>query len=124
MKEKINFTLHSLSLVVVIGLLAWYFVSTGITTATVFTYMIVVLIIVEITSLILVSGIYPESHTSFKIGIVASLFILLGIKIMMPTFFVPISVALIAVNFLYNFYSNNKRRKGAFRRKNNKTARF
>jgi len=124
MKEKINFSLHSLSLVIVIGLLAWYFVSTGITTATVFTYMIVVLIIVEITSLILVSGIYPESHTSFKIGIVASLFILLGIKIMMPTFFVPISVALIAVNFLYNFYSNNKRRKGAFRRKKNKTARF
>lgn len=124
MKEKINFSLHSLSLVIVIGLLAWYFVSTGITTATVFTYMIVVLIIVEITSLILVSGIYPESHTSFKIGIVASLFILLGIKIMMPTFFVPISVALIAVNFLYNFYSNNKRRKGAFRRKKNKPARF
>ncbi|WP_040417295.1 hypothetical protein [Cyclobacterium qasimii] len=124
MKEKINFSLHSLSLVVVLGLLAWYFVSTGLTTATVFTYMIVVLIIVEITSLILISGIYPESHTSFKIGIIASLFILLGIKIMMPTFFVPISVTLIAVNFLYNFYSNNKRRKGAFRRIKKKASRF
>ncbi|EPR66125.1 hypothetical protein ADICYQ_4823 [Cyclobacterium qasimii M12-11B] len=86
--------------------------------------MIVVLIIVEITSLILISGIYPESHTSFKIGIIASLFILLGIKIMMPTFFVPISVTLIAVNFLYNFYSNNKRRKGAFRRIKKKASRF
>ncbi|WP_339925566.1 hypothetical protein [uncultured Cyclobacterium sp.] len=124
MKEKINFSLHSLSLVVVLGLLAWYFVSTGLTTATVFTYMIVVLIIVEITSLTLISGIYPESHTSFKIGIIASLFILLGIKIMMPTFFVPISVTLISVNFLYNFYSNNKRRKGAFRRRKKKASRF
>lgn len=124
MKEKINFSLHSLSLVLVIGLLAWYFISTGVTASTAFTYMIFVLIVVEISSLVLISGIYPESHTSFKIGIIASLFILLGIKIMIPSFFVPISVALISVNFIYNFYSNNKRRKGAFRRRKNKTARF
>ncbi|AEL25449.1 hypothetical protein [Cyclobacterium marinum] len=124
MKEKINFTLHSISLILILALLAWYFVGTGITAATAFTYMIMVLIVVEITSLALISSTYPESHTSFKIGIIAALFILFGIKTMMPSFFIPISVTLITINFLYNFYSNSKRRKGAFKRKKKKTARF
>ncbi|SHN20912.1 hypothetical protein SAMN04488057_110153 [Cyclobacterium lianum] len=117
MKENINTTLHSLSLASVLALLAWYYIGSGNTAATVFTWMIIVLIAVEIISLILVSGIYPESHTSFKIGIIAMLFILLGIKAMLPSFFVPLTVTLIAVNFLYNFYTNNKRKKGAFKRK-------
>jgi hypothetical protein len=123
MKEKINFALHSLSLVLVLALLFWYFSSTGVTSSTLFTYMISVLIVVEIISLALVSGIYPESHTSFKIGIIASLFILFGIKSMLPSFFVILTVALISVNFIYNFYANNKRRKGAFKRKKRKPAR-
>lgn len=124
MKEKINFTLHSISLIIVLALLAWYFIGARMTASTVFTYIIIVLIVIEITSLALISSTYPESHTSFKIGIIAALFILFGIKTMMPSFFIPISVTLITVNFLYNFYSNNKRRKGAFKRKKNKTARF
>jgi len=123
MKEKINFALHSLSLVLVLALFVWYFMSTGVTANTLFTYMISVLIVIEIISLVLVSGTYPESHTSFKIGIIAALFILFGIKSMLPSFFVILTVALITINFIYNFYSNNKRRKGAFKRKKRKTAR-
>ncbi|WP_439483158.1 hypothetical protein [Cyclobacterium plantarum] len=117
MKENVNTTLHSLSLVAVIGLLAWYYIGSGNTASTIFTWMIVILIIIEISSLALVSGIYPESHTSFKIGIIATLFILLGIKGMLPYFFVPLTVTLIAVNFLYNFYTTNKRKKGGFKRR-------
>jgi len=117
MKENINTTLHSLSLAAVFGLLAWYYIGSGNTAPVIFTWMIGILIVIEISSLALVSGIYPESHTSFKIGIIAALFILLGIKGMLPSFFVPLTITLMAVNFLYNFYTNNKRKKGGFKRK-------
>ncbi len=118
MKEKVNTTLHSLSLVLFFALLAWYYLGSGVTTTYIFTILIVVIAIIEVVSLAMVSGIYPESHTTFKIGIIAALLIMLGIKSMLPYFFVPLTIALIAVNFLYNFYTTNKRRQGGFKRRN------
>ncbi|MEX2512095.1 MAG: hypothetical protein WD398_04250 [Cyclobacteriaceae bacterium] len=117
MKEKINTSLHGLSLAVFFSILAWYYVADGVTASYTFTVLIIALIVVEIVSLTLVSSLYPESHTSFKIGIIAAFFILLGIKSMLPIFFVPLTLALVAVNFLYNFYTTNKRRQGRFKRR-------
>lgn len=124
MKERLNTSLHILSLTLVIALLIWYFVAAEITFPFILTVLIAALIVIEIISLSIISKIYPESHTSFKIGIVAGLFILLGIKTMIPAFFVPLTIALFTTNFLYNFYTNTKRRKGGFKRKKNKRLKF
>jgi hypothetical protein len=124
MNERINTSLHTISLALVFALVAWYFIAANIAFAYLLTLLIVGLIIIEIISLSIISKVYPESHTSFKIGIIATLFILLGIKSMLPSLFVPISIAVIGINFLYNFYTNNKRRKGAFKRRNPKRRRF
>ncbi|HSI74482.1 MAG TPA: hypothetical protein VK957_01250 [Lunatimonas sp.] len=124
MKERLNTSLHSLSLALFVGLLVWYFVASDATLPFILTILIVALIVIEVISLIMVSKIYPESHTSFKIGIIAGLSILLGIKTMLPAFFVPLTIALFATNFLYNFYTNSKRRKGGFKRKKNKRIKF
>ncbi|WP_162342637.1 MULTISPECIES: hypothetical protein [Cyclobacterium] len=117
MKETIHTALQTLSLIAVIGLLAWYFVGSSVPTNTLFTWMILVLIVAEIGSLVLVGSTFPESYTSFKVGIIAALFILLGIKNMLPSFFIPLTIALMAVNFLYNFYTSSKRRKGGYKRR-------
>lgn len=124
MKERLNTSLHSLSLALFVGLFAWYFIASDTNLPIILTVLIVALIVIEIISLIMVSKIYPESHTSFKIGIIAGLSILLGIKTMLPAFFVPLTIALFATNFLYNFYTNTKRRKGGFKRKKNKRLKF
>lgn len=124
MNEKVNTSLHSISLALVFALVAWYFIAADIAFGYLLTLLIVGLIIIEIISLSIISRVYPESHTSFKIGIIATLFILLGIKSMLPPLFVPISIAVIAINFLYNFYTNSKRRKGSFKRKKSKRRRF
>ncbi len=124
MKERLNTSLHTLSLTLVGALLIWYFVGSGMTFPFILTVLIVALIVIEITSLSIISRIYPESHTSFKIGIIAGLCILLGIKTMLPAFFVPLTIALFATNFLYNFYTNTKRRKGGFKRRKNKKLKF
>ncbi len=124
MKERLNTSLHSLSLALVIALIVWYFVAAEVTFPFILTVLIVSLIVIEIISLSIISKVYPESHTSFKIGIIAALCILLGIKTMIPAFFVPLTIALFATNFLYNFYTNTKRRKGGFKRKRNKRLKF
>ena len=124
MKERLNTSLHSLSLALVIIMLVWYFIDSEANFPSILTVLILALILIEIISLILISKIYPESHTSFKIGIIAGLCILLGIKIMIPNFFVPLTVALIAANFLYNFYTNTKHRKGGFKRKKTNKMKF
>ncbi|MBD8488371.1 hypothetical protein IFO69_06390 [Echinicola sp. CAU 1574] len=124
MKEKLNTSLHSLSLVAVIGLTAWHVFTGELSTNSLMTYLIIILIIIEVASLFLIGKTYPESHTSFKIGMIATLMILLGIKRMMPGFFVPLTVATFAINFLYNFYTNNKRRKGQFKRRKQKKVKF
>jgi len=117
MNERINTSLHSISFLLMMALTVWYFLASSVTFPYVLTILIVALIAIEVISLIIISKVYPERHTSFKIGIIAGLCILLGIKTMLPTFFVPLTLTLVAVNFLYNFYSNNKRKRGAYKRK-------
>nr|MBI1232736.1 hypothetical protein [Cytophagales bacterium] len=124
MKERINTSLHTLSFVLVIALFTWSFVATNVAFPVILTVIIVALLIIEVTSLILIAKSYPESHTSFKIGIIAALLILLGIKTMIPAFFTPLTITLIATNFLYNFYSNTKRKKGGFKRRKGKRLKF
>jgi hypothetical protein len=120
MNEKINTSLHSLSLVAVVALTFWYFFAGNVPFRLVLTIMIVTVAIIEVISLMLVAKTYPESHTQFKIGIIATLVILLGIKSMLPSFFAPLTITAIVINFLYNFYTNTKRKKGAFKRRRGK----
>jgi hypothetical protein len=117
MKERLNTSIQSLSLILVAAGLAWVVWSNDTTMKGMLTYLIFVTLVIEASSLYLIGKIYPESHTTYKIGIIASLFILLGIKSMLPDLFIPLTIAVFAVNFMYNFYTNNKRRKGAFKRR-------
>ncbi len=120
MKERLNASLQSVSLIAVVGLAAWAVYSGDMNAPQVLTYLIIFITLIEVCSLYLVSKIYPESHTSFKIGMIATFLILLGIKRMLPDFFVPLTITAFAVNFLYNFYTYNKRKKGYLKRKTNK----
>lgn len=122
MKEKLNTSLQSISLIAVAGLAGWSVFYDQISALKLLTYLIIFLVLIEILSLILIRKTYPESHTTFKLGIIATLLILLGIKRMLPDFFVPLAVTTFAINYLYNFYTNNKRRKGQYKRK--KTNKF
>lgn len=124
MKERIHSSLHGISLAILFALAAWYFIAGGMTTPYLLTIMILVLIVVEIISLILISRTYPEGYTSFKIGIIAALFVLLGIKTMLPSFFVPLTITVFCINFLYNFYTGNKRKKGTFKRRDKRRMKF
>jgi membrane-bound metal-dependent hydrolase YbcI (DUF457 family) len=117
MNERINTSLHSFSLMLMIALTVWYSFASSVNFPYILTIMIVALIAIEILSLMVISKVYPESHTSFKIGIIAALCILLGVKTMLPSLFVPLTLAVLGLNFMYNFYSNNKRKRGAYKRK-------
>jgi hypothetical protein len=123
MKERLNTSIQSLSLILVAAGLAWVVWSNDTTMKDMLTYLIFVTLVIEASSLYLIGKVYPESHTTYKIGIIASLFILIGIKSMLPDFFIPLTILVFAVNFMYNFYTNNKRRKGAFKRRDNKKLR-
>ncbi|MEX2591423.1 MAG: hypothetical protein WD426_01530 [Anditalea sp.] len=120
MNEKINTSLHSLSLVAVVGLTFWFFLAGDISLGQLLTFLILTVAIIEVISLILVAKMYPESHTRFKIGIIAILVILLGIKSMVPSFFAPLTITVFVINFFYNFYTNTKRKKGTFKRRSGK----
>lgn len=117
MKEKINTYLHYLSFVAVIGFAAWYYLG-DVRPNQMFTLLIFTIVLIEIISFVLVGKKYPESHTHFKIVLVVTLIILLGVKQMAPSFFPGLTVATLAVNFVYNFYASAKREKGAFKRRN------
>ncbi|WP_373521176.1 hypothetical protein [Aquiflexum sp.] len=119
MKERLNTSIQSLSLILVAAGLAWVVWSNDTTMKDMLTYLIFVTLVIEASSLYLIGKIYPESHTTYKIGIIASLLVLLGVKSMLPDFFIPLTILVFAVNFMYNFYTNNKRRKGAFKRRDN-----
>lgn len=120
MRERLNTSIQSASLILVAAGLAWVVWSNDTTMKDMLTYLIILMAFIESLSLYLIGRVYPESHTTFKMGIIATLLILLGIKIMLPDLFVPFTVTVFAINFLYNFYTNNKRRKGAFKRKTGK----
>ena len=123
MKERLNTSLQSTSLILVVAGIAWVVWSRETTLAQMLTYLLIIMIFIEILSLYLISRIYPESHTSFKMGIIAALLIMFGVKIIFPLMFAQLTIFLFACNFLYNFYTNSKRRKGAFKRKRPKRAR-
>lgn len=124
MNEKINTSLHSISLVAAAGLATWYFYAGDVSLHRVLTVLIVTVAVIEVVSLSLIGRIYPESHTQFKVGVIASLIILLGVKTMVPSFFAPLTITVFAINYLYNFYANTKRSKGAFKRKPKKKITF
>ena len=124
MKEKITTSLQSLSLVAALGLATWYFYAGDISLHMALTVLIITVAIIEVLSLSLIAKVYPESHTQFKIGIISALIILLGIKTMVPSFFTSLTITVLVINFLYNFYSNTKRKKGAFKRKPKKKLTF
>lgn len=117
MKERLNTSIQSASLILVAAGLAWVVWSNDTTMKDMLTYLIILMALIESLSLYLIGRVYPESHTTFKMGIIATLLILLGIKVMLPDLFIPLTITVFAINFLYNFYTNNKRRKGAFKRR-------
>jgi len=123
MNDKINTTLHSISLFTVLGIVVWYFIGESSFTL-LLTYLIVTIALIEVLSLILVGKNYPESYVQTKIGVIAGLLILLGISFMYPSVFIPLTVTVLTINFLYNFYVINKRKKGAFRRRPGKRFQF
>jgi hypothetical protein len=116
MKERLNTSIQSLMLILVVAGIAYVVWSADTSMRDMLSYLIILMVIIEALSLYLIGRVYPESHTSFKVGIIATLIILLGIKIMLPDMFIPLTVTAFALNFLYNFYTNGKRRKGAFKR--------
>ncbi|EOZ96523.1 hypothetical protein A33Q_2293 [Indibacter alkaliphilus LW1] len=124
MREKINTSVQSASLIIVIAGLAWVVWSNEPTVPEMLSALIILMVILEGLSLYLISRVYPESHTTFKSGMIASLLILLGIKMMLPDMFVSLTITVFAINFLYNFYTNNKRRKGGFKQKRKKKYRL
>ena len=123
MNNKINTNLYLLSIAAVAGSIVWYVVS-DVLLSQVFTALIVLIMLIEIVSLVLVGKYFPESHTQFKIGLIVGLLILLGTKQMAPSFFPSLTVTVLAVNFVYNFYANAKAKKGAFKRREGKKLQF
>lgn len=123
MNIKINSSLYYLSLAAVLGSILWYIVD-NVLLSQVFTTLILVVVAIEIISLILVYKLFPESHTQFKIGLIAGLMVLLGVKQMAPSFFPSLTVAVLAINFVYNFYANAKAKKGAFKKREGKKLQF
>ena len=117
MRERLNVSIQSASLILVAAGLAWVVWSNDTTMTEMLTYLIILILLIEGLSLFLIGKVYPESHTTFKTGILASLLILFGIKIMAPDLFIPLTIAVFAMNFMYNFYTNGKRRQGTFKRK-------
>jgi len=109
MNTRLNQAIHSLSFTLVIALGIAGTLMGEFTTRDVLTYMIIIVAILEAVSLFIGRQFYSEKHTSFKIGILATLMILLGIKTMMPTFFPALTITVLAVNFIYNFYTLNRR---------------
>ena len=123
MNDKINKTLHSISLLAVLGMVIWYFIGNT-PLALLLTFLIVIIAIIEVLSLILIGKNYPESYVQAKIGVIVGLLILLGIKSMYTSFFTPLTVTVLAINFFYNFYVMNKRKKGAYKRRQGKKFQF
>lgn len=117
MRERLNTSIQSASLILVAAGLGWVVWSQDTTMKDMLTYLIIVMIFIEGLSLYLIGRVYPESHTTFKIGIIATLCILFGVKTMLPDMFIPLTITVFAINFMYNFYTNGKRRQGAFKRR-------
>ncbi len=117
MKERLNVSIQSASLILVAAGLAWVVWSNDTTMREMLTYLLILVVFIESLSLYLIGKLYPESHTTFKLGVIASMVILLGVRIMFPSIFIPMTILVFAINFMYNFYTNGKRKSSTFRRK-------
>lgn len=122
MNTRLNQAIHSLSFTLVIAFGIAGALIGALTTREVLTIMIVIVALLEATSLFIGWKFFSEKHTSFKIGVIATLMILLGIKTMMPTFFPALTITVLAVNFIYNFYTLNRRT--TIKRKQKKKLKF
>jgi len=109
MNTKLNQSIHALSFVLVIAFALAGMLMGELTTRDILTYIISTVAVLEAISLFIGKDFFSEKHTSFKIGVIATLLILLGIKTMMPTFFPALTITALAVNFIYNFYTLNRR---------------
>ncbi|RZS94958.1 hypothetical protein [Cecembia calidifontis] len=101
MRERLNTSIQSASLILVAAGLAWVVWSQDTTMKDMLTYLVILMALIESLSLYLIGRVYPESHTTFKMGIIATLLILLGIKIMLPDLFIPLTITVFAINFMY-----------------------
>jgi hypothetical protein len=117
MKERLNVSIQSASLILVAAGLAWVVWSNDTSMKEMLTYLLLLVVFIEALSLFLVGSLYPESHRTFKLGMIAAMVILLGVRIMFPPVFIPATVLVFAINFSYNFYTNGKRKSSSFRRK-------
>jgi hypothetical protein len=109
MNAKFHTYIHTLSFVLVISISAWALIMGNIQTKQILTYLILVVAALEAFSLWAGRSINSETHTSFKLGLLATLMILLGIKNMLPQFFPTLTITVLSINFIYNFYVSNKR---------------
>jgi len=109
MNTKLNKSIHALSFVLVIAFALGSMFLGEINGRDVLTYIIITVAVLEAISLFIGKKFYSERHISFKIGVLATLMILLGIKTMMPAFFPALTITALAVNFIYNFYTLNRR---------------
>jgi len=109
MNTRVNQAIHVLSFVLVIAFALGSLFLGEINGRDVLTYIIIIVAVLEAVSLFIGKNFYSEKHISFKIGVIATLLILLGIKTMMPTFFPALTITALAVNFIYNFYTLNRR---------------
>ncbi|MGY6558614.1 MAG: hypothetical protein ACXIT9_04965 [Nitritalea sp.] len=117
MKERIHLSLQTSSFLLVSTGILYATWDPKVSLALVLTYMLLLVAALEAISLSITRPLYPESHTTFKAGMIATFFILIGIKTMAPATFIPLTITVFAANYLYNFYMNTKRR-GAFHRVN------
>jgi hypothetical protein len=123
MKERLNTSIQSASLILVAAGLAWVVWSNDTTMRDMLTYLIILTIVIESLSLYLVGKSYTECLSTYKAGCICSGLFLGGVKIMLPDMFVPLTIAVFAINYLYNFYTRTKRKKGAFKRRVDKKMR-
>jgi hypothetical protein len=109
MNTKLNQSIHALSFVLVIAFALGGMLMGELNGREVLTYIIIIVAVLEAISLFIGKKFFSEKHISFKIGVIATLLILLGIKTMLPTFFPALTITALAVNFIYNFYTLNRR---------------
>lgn len=65
MKERLNVSIQSASLILVAAGLAWVVWSNDTTMREMLTYLLILVVFIESLSLYLIGKLYPESHTTF-----------------------------------------------------------
>ncbi|EIM78759.1 hypothetical protein A3SI_01796 [Nitritalea halalkaliphila LW7] len=86
MKERMHLSLQTMSFVLVSTGILYATWDPKVSLALVLTYMLVLVAFLEAASLYITRPLYPESHTTFKAGMIATFFILIGIKPWRPPY--------------------------------------